>query len=219
MWEHPPSFLQVTSGESTNNPTLCSHSSTNSKSIFWEVGSAHNPVRRNAKSKDALVSQLFEGIYLVDDVLFYAARAYGSKDALGARRNVDIHEEEEKVKRKVDGEEADLLAANETEHYKDGGDGDEYNEDDDASPSEEPMDSDAIDNEDFGKKKSPKKTHVLQSLTNESGRKSEPNHLTKPRTGVRRNGRTAQTRKVRMGVGGRFGSCRENRTGTYNWSR
>lgn len=97
-----------------------------------------------------------------------------------------------------DGEEADLLAANETEHYKDGGDGDEYNEDDDASPSEEPMDSDAIDNGDFGKKKSPKKTHVLQSLTNESGRKPEPNHLTKPRTGLRRNGRTAQTRKVRM---------------------
>jgi long-chain acyl-CoA synthetase len=61
------------------------------------------PVRRNTKTKDFLVTQPFEGIDTVADVLFYAARTHGTKDAFGTREVKDVHEEEKEVKRKVDG--------------------------------------------------------------------------------------------------------------------
>jgi long-chain acyl-CoA synthetase len=63
------------------------------------------PVRRNSKTKDALVTQPFEGIDTVTDVLFYAARTHGAKDAFGTRDILNIHEEEKTVKKTVDGKE------------------------------------------------------------------------------------------------------------------
>jgi long-chain acyl-CoA synthetase len=63
------------------------------------------PVRRNAKSKDKLVTQPFEGIDTVTDCLFYAARTHGAKDAFGTREVLDVHEEEKTITKKINGEE------------------------------------------------------------------------------------------------------------------
>jgi long-chain acyl-CoA synthetase len=63
------------------------------------------PVRRNIKSKDKLVTQPFEGIDTVTDVLFYAARTHGAKDAFGTREILDVHEEEKTITKKINGEE------------------------------------------------------------------------------------------------------------------
>lgn len=100
----PPKSFSVLQLLFSSSPTM-----TKTQNLSIEVSGTltehETPVRRNAKSKDALVTQPFEGIDTVTDVLFYAARTYGSKDALGTRRIVNVHEEEKKVKRKVDGEE------------------------------------------------------------------------------------------------------------------
>ena len=61
------------------------------------------PVRRNTKSKDALVTQPFEGIDTVTDVLSYAARTYGAKNAFGTRDVIAVHEEEKSVTKRIDG--------------------------------------------------------------------------------------------------------------------
>jgi long-chain acyl-CoA synthetase len=62
-------------------------------------------IRRLAISADKLVTQPFEGINTTVDVITYAARTHGSKNALGWREVVDIHEEEKEVKKMVDGKE------------------------------------------------------------------------------------------------------------------
>lgn len=72
-----------------------------------EVASAsrdgEGPTRRNALTADRLVTQPFEGIEVVPDILAYAARTHGQKDAMGWREVVDIHEEEKEIKKMVDG--------------------------------------------------------------------------------------------------------------------
>lgn len=61
--------------------------------------------RRSALSPDKLVTQPWEGIDTVYDILSYAARTHGTKDAYGYRDIVDIHEEEKEVKKVVGGKE------------------------------------------------------------------------------------------------------------------
>lgn len=61
-------------------------------------------IRRNTLSK-TLVTQPFEGIDTVYDVLSYAARTHGTRNALGWRDILDVHEEEKDVKKVVDGKE------------------------------------------------------------------------------------------------------------------
>ncbi|KZT01844.1 long-chain-fatty-acid-CoA-ligase [Laetiporus sulphureus 93-53] len=74
-----------------------------------EVGPAkvdgETRIRRNALTKDKLVTQPWEGIDTVYDVLMYAARTHGTKDAYGTRDIVDVHEEEREVKKIVGGKE------------------------------------------------------------------------------------------------------------------
>lgn len=74
-----------------------------------EIGPSPNPgespIRRIAISSDKLVTQPFEGIETVYDVLEYSKRTHGTRNALGWRDVVDIHEEEKEVKKVVDGKE------------------------------------------------------------------------------------------------------------------
>ncbi|KZT68547.1 acetyl-CoA synthetase-like protein [Daedalea quercina L-15889] len=62
-------------------------------------------IRRSIVSPDKLVTQPWEGIDTVYDVLMYAARTHGTKDAYGHRDIVDTHEEEKEVKKIVGGKE------------------------------------------------------------------------------------------------------------------
>ncbi|KAM6493472.1 long-chain-fatty-acid-CoA-ligase [Amanita muscaria] len=68
-------------------------------------GPGEGPIRRFAIHKDNLVTQPFEGIETVYDVLAYAARTHGTRNAVGWRDIVDIHEEEKEVKKVVGGKE------------------------------------------------------------------------------------------------------------------
>lgn len=61
------------------------------------------PTRRLAITAGSLVTQPFEGIDTVNDVLAYAARTHGTKKALGWRNIVDVHEEEKEVTKMVGG--------------------------------------------------------------------------------------------------------------------
>ncbi|KAJ4471401.1 long-chain-fatty-acid-CoA-ligase [Lentinula aciculospora] len=63
------------------------------------------PIRRIAITPDRLVTQPFDGIETVYDVLEYAARTHGTRRALGWRDIVDIHEEEKEIKGFVNGKE------------------------------------------------------------------------------------------------------------------
>ncbi|KAF8887701.1 long-chain-fatty-acid-CoA-ligase [Mucidula mucida] len=62
-------------------------------------------VRRLAITADKLVTQPFEGLDVIPDVLDYAARTYGSRNAVGWRNIVDVITEEKDVKKMVDGKE------------------------------------------------------------------------------------------------------------------
>ncbi|KIK91796.1 hypothetical protein PAXRUDRAFT_830531 [Paxillus rubicundulus Ve08.2h10] len=62
-------------------------------------------VRRLAITADKLVTRPFEGVSVIPDVISYAARTHGSREALGWRNIVKIHEEEKEVKKMVGGEE------------------------------------------------------------------------------------------------------------------
>lgn len=62
-------------------------------------------IRRLAKTADRLVTQPFEGIETVYDVLAYAARTHGTRDSFGYRDVIDIIEEEKEVKKFVGGKE------------------------------------------------------------------------------------------------------------------
>ena len=74
-----------------------------------EVGPAkvegETRIRRLAKTADRLVTQPFEGIDTVHDVVAYAARTHGKRDAFGWRDIIDIVEEEKEVKKFVGGKE------------------------------------------------------------------------------------------------------------------
>ncbi|KAF8553880.1 long-chain-fatty-acid-CoA-ligase, partial [Imleria badia] len=62
-------------------------------------------VRRLAITTDRLVTRPFEGIDVIPDVVAYAARTHGSREALGWRNIIGIHEEEKEVKKTVGGKE------------------------------------------------------------------------------------------------------------------
>ncbi|PCH43221.1 acetyl-CoA synthetase-like protein [Wolfiporia cocos MD-104 SS10] len=62
-------------------------------------------IRRNALTADRLVTQPWEGIDTVYDVLLYAARTHGTRNAYGTREILDIHEEQKEVKKVVGGKE------------------------------------------------------------------------------------------------------------------
>lgn len=62
-------------------------------------------IRRSALSPDKLITRPWEGIDTVYDVLMYAARTHGTKDAYGHRETVEIHEEEKEVIKVVGGKE------------------------------------------------------------------------------------------------------------------
>ncbi|KIK66568.1 hypothetical protein GYMLUDRAFT_239489 [Collybiopsis luxurians FD-317 M1] len=64
-----------------------------------------SPVRRCALSSSQLVSQPFEGIETVCDVLEYASRTHGTRNALGWRDVVRMHDEEKEVTKNVGGKE------------------------------------------------------------------------------------------------------------------
>ena len=73
-----------------------------------EVGEAkpgETRVRRLAMTKDTLTTKPPHGLETVCDVLDYAARTHGTKDSLGWRDIIDIHEEKKEVKKIVDGKE------------------------------------------------------------------------------------------------------------------
>ncbi|KAF8154265.1 long-chain-fatty-acid-CoA-ligase [Crassisporium funariophilum] len=69
------------------------------------AGPGEGPTRRSTLSKNGLVTQPFEGIDTVADVVAYAARTHGNRKALGYRDVVRIVEEEKEVKKVVDGKE------------------------------------------------------------------------------------------------------------------
>lgn len=62
-------------------------------------------IRRTAISKDKLVTQPIEGVNTVYDVVEYAARTHGSRNALGWRDIIRIHEEEKEITKTVEGKE------------------------------------------------------------------------------------------------------------------
>lgn len=84
---------------------------TTTKSNYFGKGSVvvssdgEGAVRRLAITSDRLVLRPFEGIDVIPDLLSYAARTHGSRDAVGWRNIVDIHEEEKEVKKTVGGKE------------------------------------------------------------------------------------------------------------------
>ncbi|KAJ7718931.1 hypothetical protein B0H16DRAFT_1897443 [Mycena metata] len=61
------------------------------------------PTRRLAISADKLVTQPFAGIDTVYNVLQYVTKTHGTRDALGWRDIVDVHEEAKEVTKTVDG--------------------------------------------------------------------------------------------------------------------
>ena len=75
-----------------------------SASVAVDEGkSGETATRRNALSTASLVTGPVDGVDTVYDVLQFAARTHGTKNALGWRDVVDIHEEEKEVKKMVDG--------------------------------------------------------------------------------------------------------------------
>ncbi|OSD00710.1 long-chain-fatty-acid-CoA-ligase [Trametes coccinea BRFM310] len=61
--------------------------------------------RRLRMTKDKLTTQPMEGIDVLPDILDYAARTHGTKDAFGYRDIIRIHEETKEVKKNVGGKE------------------------------------------------------------------------------------------------------------------
>lgn len=62
-------------------------------------------IRRCAISADALVTQPFEGIETVFDIVSYAARCHQTRNAFGWRDVIDVVEEETELKKVIDGKE------------------------------------------------------------------------------------------------------------------
>jgi long-chain acyl-CoA synthetase len=85
--------------------------SSTSKRNFFGKGSVVVPsdgegaVRRLAITADRLVTTPFQGVEVIPDVISYTARTHGSRDAVGWRNVVKIHEEEKEVKKTVGGKE------------------------------------------------------------------------------------------------------------------
>ena len=64
-----------------------------------------SPIRRCTLSKDKLVTQPFEGVDTVADIISYSARTHGNRKALGWRDIIQVVEEEKEVTKVVDGKE------------------------------------------------------------------------------------------------------------------
>lgn len=86
----------------TNKPQLFKEGSVQ---VAPAEGAGQGPIHRCGITKEALVFQPFEGIDTVHDVLAYAARTHGTRNAMGWREIISIHEEEKEVKKVVDGKE------------------------------------------------------------------------------------------------------------------
>ncbi|KAI0296977.1 long-chain-fatty-acid-CoA-ligase [Multifurca ochricompacta] len=93
---------------------MASYSSRLGPNESWGKGSAEigppappgeSRARRLDRTKDRLVTAPIEGINTVHDVLLYAARTHGSRNAYGYRDVVDIVEEQKEVTKVVGGEE------------------------------------------------------------------------------------------------------------------
>ena len=67
--------------------------------VVCENQSGEGPIYTCALAKDALVMQPFEGIDTVYDVVSYAARTHGKRNAVGWRDIVKIIEEEKEIKK------------------------------------------------------------------------------------------------------------------------
>jgi len=89
MAKAKPNFGGVTSVEISGGPSI----------------SGESAIRRSSLFPDKLVSQPFEGIDTVYDVLQYSARKYGTKNAYGYRDVLNMIEEEKEVTKMVDGKE------------------------------------------------------------------------------------------------------------------
>ncbi|KAJ7257523.1 long-chain-fatty-acid-CoA-ligase [Mycena haematopus] len=63
------------------------------------------PIRRLAISADKLVTRPFDGLETTYDILEYVAKTHGTRDALGWRDVVEVHEEEKEVTKIVEGKE------------------------------------------------------------------------------------------------------------------
>ncbi|KAF8260067.1 long-chain-fatty-acid-CoA-ligase [Lactarius quietus] len=74
-----------------------------------EISSSPNPgesnIRRLEKTKDRLVTGPAEGIHTVHDVLQYAARTHGTRNAYGYRDIINVIEEQKEVTKTVGGKE------------------------------------------------------------------------------------------------------------------
>jgi long-chain acyl-CoA synthetase len=68
-----------------------------------EAKSGESRIRRNTVTSDALLIRPVEGIDTVYDVLVYAARESGSKDTMGTREILKVHEEYKDVEKTVGG--------------------------------------------------------------------------------------------------------------------
>ncbi|KAF8331604.1 long-chain-fatty-acid-CoA-ligase [Amanita rubescens] len=87
----------------TNKPRA--HFKEGSVDVAPAANSSEGPVRRASITHRTLVTQPFEGIDTVYDILAYAARTHGTRSAVGWRDIISIHEEEKEVKKTVDGKE------------------------------------------------------------------------------------------------------------------
>ena len=86
---------------STNKPGYYGEGSVEVSSSLPGEG----PIRRCALSKDKLVTQPFEGIDTIADIISYSARTHGNRKALGWRDIIQVVEEEKEVTKVVDGKE------------------------------------------------------------------------------------------------------------------
>jgi long-chain acyl-CoA synthetase len=68
-----------------------------------EVDSNGERARRLAIAADRLITIPSEGVLTVPDIVAYAARIHGTKNAMGWRDVIDIHEEEKEMKKVVGG--------------------------------------------------------------------------------------------------------------------
>lgn len=78
---------------------------TGSYEVSPSAGPGEGAIRRCTLSRNGLVERPLDGINTVYDIVEYAARTHGTKDALGWREIVKVVEEEKEVTKVIDGKE------------------------------------------------------------------------------------------------------------------
>lgn len=78
-------------------------SPTQSVEIGDAAVSGQTRIRRASSQVNGLIERPVDGVDTVTDVLNYAARVHGTKQAMGWRDVIDIHEEEKEIKKNVGG--------------------------------------------------------------------------------------------------------------------